>query len=76
MLSQPDPILLLILDLARVGAALRRAGDSLLVNAPPGVLTEDLKARVRIYKAPLLALVDGTFDRRDHQPLLDRADTR
>lgn len=48
----------LLADLTSRGVILTRNGDKLRVQAPPGVVTVELRAELARYKLALLALLD------------------
>ncbi len=60
----------LLLDLNKLGIKLRAEGGELRVNAPPGVLTEDLRQALRQHKEQIVKLLQSPAVAQQPLPLL------
>jgi pyochelin synthetase len=62
----------LLAKLRAVGVAINSEGGKLIIEAPPGVVTAELRAELVERKADLIATLEAADDHRDQdQPLID-----
>ena len=63
----------LLVKLTAAGVSIGSDGGRLIVEAPPGVLTADLRTTLVRSKAELLAALEGSTHRADQDPALTHA---
>ena len=63
----------LVAELLAAGVTISSEGGKLVVEAPPGVLTADLRAELVKYKAELISVLGESPSRGDHDSLVTEA---